>query len=89
MAFIADLNYDDQNMTAPPVLAPGQAFTKSWRVRNSGTCTWTTAYRLVFVEGNLPGAQMGGQAAFVAGRVASGATYDFNVPMVAPVISGT
>lgn len=89
MTFVADLNFDDQNMQNPPVLNPGQRFTKSWRVRNSGTCTWTTAYRLVFVQGNLPGAQMSGQPAFVAGRVASGATYDFNVPMVAPVIPGT
>ena len=37
-SYVADLNYDDKNMTAPPVMQPGQPFTKGWRLRNSGTC---------------------------------------------------
>ena len=41
-AWVADLSFDDQNMTNPPVMQPGQAFTKGWRLRNSGTCPWTT-----------------------------------------------
>ncbi len=89
MTWVADLNYDDQNMQNPPVLNPGQPFTKGWRVRNTGTCTWTSAYRLAFVQGNLPGAQMGGQPAFVVGQVPPNATYDFRVPLVAPITPGT
>ncbi len=46
MSYVADITYDDANMTAPPVLRPGQAFVKTWRVRNSGTCTWTSVYYL-------------------------------------------
>ncbi|QLQ07040.1 MAG: hypothetical protein HZY76_14010 [Anaerolineae bacterium] len=61
MAWVADLNLDDKNMTAPPIMQPGQQFTKGWRIRNSGTCDWTTAFRLVYVSGNSPAAQMGGQ----------------------------
>ena len=26
---------------------PGATFTKTWRLRNVGTCTWTTAYTMV------------------------------------------
>ena len=89
MAFVADLNFDDQNMQNPPVLYPGQPFIKSWRVRNTGTCTWTSSYRLVFVKGNLPGAQMSGQPAFVSGFVPPTAQHDFNLPMVAPITPGT
>lgn len=89
MAFVADLNFDDQNMQNPPVLNPGQRFTKSWRVRNTGTCTWTSAYRLAFVQGNVRGAQMSGQPVFVSGRVASTASYDFNAPLIAPLTPGT
>ncbi len=51
MTFVADLSFDDQNMQNPPVLNPGQPFTKGWRVLNTGTCTWTSAYRLAFVQG--------------------------------------
>ena len=60
-AWVADLSYDDKNMTNPPVMQPGQPFTKGWRMRNSGTCTWTTGYKLAFSYGNVPAAQMGGQ----------------------------
>ncbi len=84
MAYVADLNYDDHNMTAPPVLAPGQAFTKSWRVRNTGTCTWNSAYQLTFVSGT----QMGGQPVSVKGTVPPGATYDFSANLVAPTQPG-
>lgn len=31
-------------------------FTKTWKIRNAGTCTWSTAYKLVFVDGNALGA---------------------------------
>jgi len=35
---------------------PGENFTKTWTVRNDGTCSWTTNYQLVFKGGD----QMGG-----------------------------
>lgn len=89
MTFVADLTYDDQNMTNPPVLAPGQAFTKGWRVRNTGTCDWVPGYRLVFVQGNNPQARMGGQPVSVNQTVPPGATYDFQANLVAPLVPGT
>jgi VCBS repeat-containing protein len=30
---------------------PEESFTKTWRFRNEGTCTWTTNYSVVFVSG--------------------------------------
>ena len=44
MAFIGDLNLDDNNMQNPPIMSPGQAFRKGWRVKNIGTCTWNSGY---------------------------------------------
>jgi polar amino acid transport system substrate-binding protein len=88
MAWVADLTFDDQNMTAPPVVPPGQPFVKSWRVRNSGTCTWDSRYVLAFDRGNVAAAQMGGQPVAVQGTVAPGATYDFSVNLVAPTVPG-
>ena len=88
MAWVTDLNYDDKNMTAPPVMRPGQAFTKSWRINNTGTCTWDSTYRLTYVQGNTPAAQMGGQPTPVQGTVAPGANYDMSVNLVAPIQPG-
>ncbi len=84
MAYVADLNYDDNNMKNPPVVAAGQAFQKGWRIRNTGACTWNSGYSLGFVQGNRPGADMGGQPTAVQGTVAPGQTYDMVVNLVAP-----
>lgn len=89
MQFVQDLNYDDHNMTAPPVLQPGQTFQKGWRIRNTGTCTWNASFTLRYLSGNTPAAQMGGQPTAVVGTVAPGQTYDIYVTLVAPITPGT
>jgi polar amino acid transport system substrate-binding protein len=89
MAFISDLNYDDQNMTAPPILSPGQAFVKSWRVQNTGTCTWTPDYSVAYVNGNRPEARMGGGVAPIGRAVQPGDLLDISVSLVAPQTYGT
>ncbi len=88
-AWVADLSYDDKNMTTPPVMQPGQPFTKGWRLRNVGTCPWTTSFKLAFSYGNVPAAQMGGQPIPVTKNVNPGETFDFQVNLVAPVAPGT
>jgi polar amino acid transport system substrate-binding protein len=88
MSYVADLNYDDYNMTAPPVLQPGQQFVKTWRIRNSGTCTWDSSYFLAYASGNTPQSQMGGQPTYIKGTVAPGATYDISVNLTAPMQPG-
>jgi polar amino acid transport system substrate-binding protein len=87
--WVADLSYDDQNMTNPPVMQPGQIFTKGWRLRNTGTCPWTTSFKLAFSYGNVPAAQMGGQPVPVTRNVNPGETFDFQVNLVAPIAPGT
>jgi ABC-type amino acid transport substrate-binding protein/heat shock protein HslJ len=88
MSYVADLNYDDHNMTAPPVMQPGQSFVKSWRIRNSGTCTWDSQYYLAYASGNSPLAQMGGQPTYIKGAVPPGAVYDISVSLTAPTQPG-
>jgi len=34
------------------VYQKGDTFTKTWTVRNAGTCTWNTDYRFMFEEGD-------------------------------------
>jgi polar amino acid transport system substrate-binding protein len=88
LAWIQHLNYDDQNMSSPPVMKPGQPFTKGWRVQNTGTCTWDSSYHLVYGGGNDPAARMNGQPVAVAGTVPPGATYDIEINLVAPLQPG-
>jgi len=79
--FIADVTIPDGT-----VMAPGQSFTKTWRLKNVGTCTWTTSYQLIFDSGE----KMGGpdSAAFTK-SVAPGQTIDISVNLVAPATAGT
>jgi hypothetical protein len=88
MAWVADLSFDDQNMTAPPVVGAGQPFRKGWRILNNGTCTWDTSYIANYVQGNVPAARMGGQPTPIVGTVPPGATYDLYVDLIAPLQPG-
>jgi polar amino acid transport system substrate-binding protein len=89
LAFVQHLNYNDQNMTAPQRMQPGTPFTKSWRVQNTGTCTWDSGYHLVYGGGNDPAARMGGEPVTIRSQVAPGQTYDLNIDLVAPLKPGT
>ncbi len=65
--------------------SPGETFTKTWRLRNVGTCTWTTDYDLVFISGNA----MGGPASqALTASVAPGSTVDISVDLNAPASNG-
>jgi polar amino acid transport system substrate-binding protein len=89
MAYIADLNLDDNNMANPSLMAPGQPFRKGWRLKNIGTCTWDSTYALTYVNGNTPLSGMSGSPVFVKGEVKPGEMYDFWADLVAPIVPGT
>lgn len=38
------------------VFRPNTSFTKTWTIKNVGTCTWDTSYQLIFWSGELMGA---------------------------------
>ena len=78
--YIADVTIPDNT-----VIAPGSAFVKTWRVKNSGTCDWESGYQLVFAEGN----QMGGPAGVNVNNTPAGGTVDISVNLTAPKVPGT
>jgi hypothetical protein len=84
MALVRHLTYDDEGMYAPPEVAPGQPFVKTWRFSNTGTCTWDASYALVYVEGSHPLASMGGSAVSLENNVPPDATYDLSIELIAP-----
>lgn len=64
----------------------GQSFTKTWRLRNAGSCTWTTAYAVVYVSGD----QMSGPVDLnLTGNVYPGQTVDITLGLKAPNTAGT
>jgi hypothetical protein len=67
-------------------MAPGQVFSKTWRLENAGSCQWTTRYTVVYFSGALLGAS---RVNPFPGAVQPGRTVDITVDMVAPLNSGT
>ncbi len=37
------------------IMQPGDTFWKTWRLKNSGTCTWNSAYKIIYWSGDLMG----------------------------------
>ena len=74
-AFVADVTVPDFT-----VFASGASIHKVWRVRNTGTCTWTSEYFLVFNSGD----QMNAPNSMPLNTTESGQTLDLAVDMTAP-----
>ncbi len=79
-AFVSDVTYPDGS-----TVALGSSFTKIWRIRNTGTCSWNTSYSLAFVSGERLG---GPSAVALPGNVRPGETVDIAVNLTAPNRSG-
>jgi len=76
--FVKDVNIPDGSQ-----IAPGASFTKTWRLRNAGVCTWS-GYTLIFDSGDL----MAGTPQTV-GTVPPGQEVDVSVTFAAPLIPGS
>lgn len=64
--------------------APGTSFTKTWRLKNAGICTWS-GYSLVFDSGD----QMNGTSPTAIGTVGPGQEVDISVTLTAPASPGS
>jgi len=78
--FIADVTVPDGTN-----FAAGTAFQKTWRLKNIGSCTWSTSYALVFDSGNALGAPASVNFPI---NVNPGQTVDLTVNMTAPSATG-
>jgi hypothetical protein len=65
-------------------MTPGQAFTKTWRVQNTGTCNWDAGFKFVFTVGD----SMGGKPFALTTSVAPAQTLDISIAMTAPTKAG-
>lgn len=67
------------------ILHLSEPFTKTWRIRNAGTCTWTTGYKIAYVGGDKLGSAGSAPMPY---NVAPGQTVDVSVDMAAPDAAG-
>lgn len=77
--FVRDVTIPDGT-----VYAPGATFTKTWRLKNVGTCTWS-GYSLVFDSGD----SMSGTSPTPIGTVSPGQEVDLSVNFTAPTATGS
>lgn len=81
-SFVKDVSYAD-NTNVPA----GTTFTKTWRLKNNGSCTWTSGYVLLFDSGDQMGASA--TASITSGSVTPGETVDISVNLTSPTTPGT
>ncbi|MBI3739323.1 MAG: hypothetical protein HY258_09790 [Chloroflexi bacterium] len=75
-AFIKDVSIADGT-----VVGRGVTFTKTWRIQNAGSCSWTSSYALIFVSGDQLSAPSG---VALPDNVNPGQVIDLSVNMTAP-----
>jgi hypothetical protein len=80
--FISDVTIPDNWETTPL-----DHFTKTWRLKNIGSCTWTSGYSLVFDHGDQMGAPASQQ--LTTGTVPPNGTIDVSVDLLSPNAGGT
>jgi predicted small lipoprotein YifL len=66
----------------------GTVFTKTWKFTNIGNTTWTTDYKLVYIDGNITG-QNNALSVNLPGNINPGDTLQISVNFVAPEANGS
>ena len=81
LTLVAHVNFDPGQIED---FDPNEPFTKSWRVRNAGTCVWDENYTLIFAFGDQPESGMQGQAVPLSTTVQPGEEIEVEVDLIAP-----
>ncbi|MBC7876401.1 MAG: hypothetical protein H7Y59_04450 [Anaerolineales bacterium] len=80
MSFVSDVTIPDNT-----AMTQGQAFTKTWKVRNSGTCAWDAGFKFAFTSGDA----MSGATFTLTQAVAANAETSLSINMTAPSKAGS
>ncbi len=79
MMFISDVSMPDRT-----VLLPSMRATKTWNIKNTGTCTWDTTYSFNYVKGSV----FGPTTVKIDKLVPPNETYEVSVPIDTPAANG-
>jgi hypothetical protein len=72
---------DDISIPDGTTFLSGQSFTKTWRMKNTGSCAWTSDFTVTFISGNGMGASASQP---LNANVLPGQMVDVSVAMIAP-----
>lgn len=75
LAFVSDVSIPDNTP-----MAPGQTFTKTWKVSNTGSCAWDAGFKFAFTSGEA----MNGATYTLPSAVPTNAVIDISIAMTAP-----
>jgi len=78
--FVSDVTVPDGT-----TFQPNAAFSKTWRLKNIGSCTWTN-YSLIFDSGEK---MSGPDSALIPTSVAPGQTVDITISLTSPTVANT
>ncbi len=81
--FISDVTIPDNT-----IVEPGEAFTKTWRLKNTGTCTWDNGYLVSYISGATMSQQPGYWIIEPGQSIAPGQSINISVGMTAPMAEG-
>ncbi len=76
----------DVNVPDNTTVSPGQDFTKTWKIKNIGSCTWDAGYKLVFSYGDE---ELKGQAQPLSAAIGPQQEVEVSVQFTAPDLPGT
>ncbi len=51
----ASASFISETIPDGTITSPGSVFTKIWRIKNTGTCSWNSSWKFVYVSGDLLG----------------------------------
>jgi peptidoglycan hydrolase-like protein with peptidoglycan-binding domain len=80
--FVSDVTIPDGTK-----FSPNENFKKTWRLKNTGSCTWTSGYDIVFINGDAMNAPDSVQ--ITSASVAPGGEVNVSANMTAPDSPGT
>ena len=80
-----DIATVDVNVPDNTVMSPGQEFVKTWKIKNTGACTWGEGYKLIYSYGD----KMNGAPQALTAAIAPGQEVEVSVAFKAPDLPGT
>jgi hypothetical protein len=82
----ASASFVSETVPDGTITSPGSVFTKTWRIKNTGTCSWDSSWKFVYSSGDL----MGGSTVYNFPQPAApGDTVSVPVVFTAPTEGGS
>jgi len=79
--YVADVTIPDGT-----IVSPGTTFWKTWSVKNTGSCSWNSSYKFVFMDGDVLG---GAYVYNFPGFAAPDDTVEIPIQLLAPTTTGS